>query len=548
MYRQIRVDDHDVNFQRILWRESPSDPVEEYQLLTVTYGTTPAPYLALRVLKQLIEDEGSKYPHAVPVLNDQVYVDDFLFGSDSIASLLQIRNQTTALLAQGGFSLRKWASNHSELLSDIDPSEHGLALGKSLNDHESTSVLGLIWNPGLDQFQFQLQVEPVANSPMTKRMILSSVAKIFDPLGWITPFVISGKILIQRLWSLKSDWDDYVPQEIQTEWQFLCRQLSELKHLSIPRKLSTSIQTNQSLHGFADASTAAYAAVVYVRNVLQDGSVCIRLAMAKSRVAPVKTVSVPRLELCAALLLARLLKFVQTALKCQVECHCWTDSSITLTWVNQPPSRWKTFIANRVAKIQTLIPTAHWHHVPTEDNPADCASRGIPLSKLIPHPLWWSGPCWLRETSNSWPKSEPRPFREASLEETTHEIPSMSTTLNTWELETRYSSWPKLLRITAYLKRFVQNLRRKSGKAELTKLESPSNNAILVLTPDEISQSKLFWLKKIQSDVFQPELERLKASRRVSTSSSLISLNPYIDANGLIRAKGRLMNSDLSEK
>nr|XP_034194563.1 uncharacterized protein LOC117610841 [Osmia lignaria] len=440
MYRQIRVNEQDVDFQRILWRDSSDHQIEEYQPLTVTFGTTPAPYLALRVLKQLVDDEGSKYPDAIQVVNEQAYVDDFLFGSNSVESLLQIRNQTVALLSQGGFSLRKWASNNSELLCDIDPSDHGLALSKTLKIDESTSVLGLIWNPALDQFQFQVETESFKDSCITKRIILSSVSKLFDPMGWITPFVISGKILIQRLWSLKADWDDDVPFEFQTEWQSFCHEVVELNKLSIPRKLSTNIPTSQSLHGFSDASAAAYAAAVYIRSVLQDGTVCVRLVMAKSRVAPVKTVSVPRLELCAALLLARLLKFVQTALKIEIECHCWTDSSITLTWVNRSPSRWKTFVANRVAKIQSIVPNAHWHHVPTEDNPADCASRGISITQLGSHPLWWSGPEWLRENSESWPILESRVIDETSLEEKVHDIQSLTISTNPWELETRYSA------------------------------------------------------------------------------------------------------------
>ncbi|XP_076546674.1 uncharacterized protein LOC143305757 [Osmia lignaria lignaria] len=152
MYRQILIDSRDRDFQRILWRNDQTDPVKEYQLLTVTYGTTSAPYLALRFLQQLNQDAGFNYPDASYVLNNQAYVDDFLFGGDSIQSLRHIRNQTIELLKRGGFSLRKWASNDSTLLSDIDPTDHGLALSKSLNATETVSVLGLIWNPALDSF------------------------------------------------------------------------------------------------------------------------------------------------------------------------------------------------------------------------------------------------------------------------------------------------------------------------------------------------------------------------------------------------------------
>ncbi|XP_046145423.1 uncharacterized protein LOC123988715 [Osmia bicornis bicornis] len=181
MYRQILIDPRDLDYQRILWRDSPILPVEEHQLLTVTYGTAPAPYLALRVLQQLAEDEGSPYPEAVSVLREQAYVDDFLFGGDSLESARQLRDQIIELLGKGGFSLRKWASNSSVLLSDINPQNHGLATSKSLKADESISVLGIIWNPALDQFHFKLAVP--TEMPKTKRTILSTIAKLFDPLG-----------------------------------------------------------------------------------------------------------------------------------------------------------------------------------------------------------------------------------------------------------------------------------------------------------------------------------------------------------------------------
>ncbi|XP_076549214.1 uncharacterized protein LOC143306720 [Osmia lignaria lignaria] len=357
MYRQILIDPRDLDYQRILRRDSPLLPVEEYQLLTVTYGTAPAPYLALRVLQQLAEDEDSPYPEAVSVLREQSYVDDFLSGGDSLESARQLRDQTVELLGKGGFSLRKWASNSSALLSDINPQNHGLATSKSLKADEIISALGITWNPALDQFHFKLAVP--TELPKTKRTILSTIAKLFDPLGWIAPVIIVAKIYLQTLWSSQCDWDDVLPSSLLSKWHNFYDQLPDLEHISIPRKIYPQIIKTQSLHGFSDASTKAYAAAVYSRSVLCDGTVSISLILAKTRVAPLKTISVPRLELCAALLLARLLKFVRIALNQEtIESHCWTDSSVTLEWVNQPPTRWKTFVANRVALIHELSPNA----------------------------------------------------------------------------------------------------------------------------------------------------------------------------------------------
>ncbi|XP_046144711.1 uncharacterized protein LOC123988495 [Osmia bicornis bicornis] len=391
MYRQILVDTRDTDFQRILWRPSSQQSVEEYQLCTVTYGTKSAPYQALRVLNQLAVDEGHQYPLALPVLKDQTYVDDCLFGADDKDLLRTIRDQTINLLNKGGFRLRKWASNDPTLLIDIDPRDHGLAKNKLLKIEETCSVLGLEWNPVLDHFQFRATIS--SNFANTKRTILSQIAKLFDPMGLLTPVVIPAKVFMQKLWSLQYDWDDILPNEVLLEWQDYYTHLPDLNKITIPRQIANGIALHQEIHGFADASTKAYAASVYIKSVLPDDNVFVALLVAKSRVAPVKTLSVPRLELCAAALLARLVVFVENSLSLiHHNVHCWTDSSITLAWLSQPPTRWKTFVANRVSKIQSLLPKAQWHHVPTNSNPADCATRGLTPSELKFHSIWWSGP------------------------------------------------------------------------------------------------------------------------------------------------------------
>ncbi|XP_071568475.1 uncharacterized protein [Temnothorax nylanderi] len=197
MYRQILIDNRDVDYQRILWRSSPSEPVADYRLLTVTYGTASAPYLALRVLLQLVKDYGDEFPLAALVLRLLTYVDDCTFGADNRDLALQIRDQLIALLAKGGFRLRKWASNCPELLSDIDPSDHGLARDKDLHVDEPLKILGVAWNPESDSFHFRVTTPP--NPGQTKRAVLSTIAKLFDPLGWVTPVIVVAKIFMQRL-------------------------------------------------------------------------------------------------------------------------------------------------------------------------------------------------------------------------------------------------------------------------------------------------------------------------------------------------------------
>ncbi|XP_071579890.1 uncharacterized protein [Temnothorax nylanderi] len=448
MYRQILVDPRDVTYQRILWQKNPSEPPLEFILLTVTYGTAAAPFLALRVLEQLVIDEGKAFPLAVIILLKKKYIDEVLFGHDKRDRLRQARNQLIALLQKGGFELRKWASNDSELLSDIDPANHGLACNKILQADENLKILGISWNPARDVFQFQVAIE--GQVPKSKRTILSMIAKLFDPLGWVTPVTITAKVFMQRLWRLKLDWDEELPPDVLHDWQTIYTQMPALNEVQLPRwtgQESDSVRCE--LHGFADASTVAYAAVIYLRVISKSGEVTISLLAGKSKVAPIKTLSISRLELSAALLLADLMEFVQESIAIEVSArYCWSDSEIVLAWLRQHPSHWKTFVANRVSKIQTLLPNVTWRHVATEDNPADCASRGLLGHELVNHPLWWQGPPWLKFSPDKWPDGFISNLAETPLEERVANV-HVANPPAPWDLAAKYSDWSRLICVTA---------------------------------------------------------------------------------------------------
>ncbi|XP_071582337.1 uncharacterized protein [Temnothorax nylanderi] len=405
MYRQILVDSRDVNYQRILWRPHPAAPIEAYIMLTVTYGTACAPFLALCSLKQAAKDEVAKFPLAVSVILRRTYVDDCVFGADDEPLARQTREQLIGLLGNAGFKLRKWASNRVSLLAGIDPTDHGLAQSKPLCADDHVKVLGIKWNPSADAFQFEVTISSV---PETKRAIFSTIAKIFDPLGWLTPMVITAKILMQQLWLIKCNWDDVVPDDFLIRWRTYHSQLKLVREISIPRWTEYGSDTfTAEIHGFADASTSAYGAVVYLRIIKIDGSIQVTLLTAKSKVAPLKPMTVPRLELLAALLLARLIAFVRSALELpKIACYGWIDAKVVLAWITQSPSRWKVFVANRVHEVQQLVPDAIWRHVPSEQNPADLASRGTPPSKMLDLPLWWNGPVWLQMAQDQWPQPQ----------------------------------------------------------------------------------------------------------------------------------------------
>ncbi|UYV62413.1 hypothetical protein LAZ67_2000471, partial [Cordylochernes scorpioides] len=396
MYRQIRIHPEDADYQRILWRPSPEEPVVDYRLLTVTYGTTSAPFLAMRTLQQLAEDEGQNYPEASRVTLKDFYVDDLLTGAQTIAEAKELIDQLKDLMKKGGFHLRKWNSNCHEIVSHVEEMNEEKKI--NLEKGAISKILGIVWDHVQDTFRVNITLP---EEVVTKRDLLSNIARIFDPLGFLSPTTVALKIIMQELWRGGTGWDEHIPNDIKEKWNNFRAELLKLGDLSIPRYVwACEKDQDVQLHGFCDASSVAYSAVCYLRTVSLDGQVHISMLAAKTRVAPCKSLTLPRLELCAALLLSQLYRSVVDSLRIDIgRAYLWSDSQISLSWIKSDPNRWKTFIHNRVVKIQQLSDRNSWRHVSGKDNPADCASRGIMPAALSGHTLWWQGPTWLKDNN-----------------------------------------------------------------------------------------------------------------------------------------------------
>ncbi|XP_018405248.1 PREDICTED: uncharacterized protein LOC108781691 [Cyphomyrmex costatus] len=510
MYRQILVHEADIDYQRILYRTSTSEEMSEFQLLTVTYGTASAPFLALRVLQQLAQDEGDKYPYGKSVVLNNTFVDDCLFGSDTIEMTQRIRDQLIGLLQQGKFELRKWVSNSSELLDDIVESNFGLACSKKLQPDDSLKILGIAWCPSSDEYKFTVHCEPLSDQQYTKRSILSIIARLYDPLGWISPIIITAKIIMQSLWSHCLDWDSPLPGRLLREWSEFYHSLFLVNNIVLPRWIGTTSTTVQTeLHGFSDASNKAYAAVIYVRIINQNGECHSALLMSKTRVAPIKRLSTPRLELCGAILLARLISKLSSLQEFKETLRfCWTDAGVVLAWLKVQSSHWKTFVANRVAEVHTLLPEVNWRYIPGSENPADLASRGMKPEQLLTSSLWWHGPSWLNQTSSEWPAYEPRDFDAAEAERQPTALASTISIDYENDVASRFSDWLRLLRITV---------------------------RILLLSPHyPFRHNQLGWISP------------LKATPKALIKKPLLRrLNPFLDNDSLLRVGGRLSQSSL---
>jgi len=246
------------------------------------------------------------------------------------------------------------------------------------SDNSTTKVLGLVWNKTKDTLSCEVPDMQVSDD-VTKRTILSCMSKVFDPLGFLCPAVLPLKILLQSVWLAKSGWDDRLPEEVMAKFRKWITEMPYLRNISVGRDTFGGCNPEQSLvelHTFCDASQDAYAAVVYLRAVDQDGDVSVQMVMAKSRLAPLKRPTIPRMELLACVIGARLSNFVTDAVNSfQIPSFLWSDSTTALSWI-KGNDEWGTFVRNRVKEICSLTKPEDWRHVPGASNPADLPSIG----------------------------------------------------------------------------------------------------------------------------------------------------------------------------
>nr|CAI5823846.1 unnamed protein product [Callosobruchus analis] len=322
MYRQVIMDPAHRSLQQIVWRESPNDEFQTYQLNTVTYGTRSAPYLAIRGIKQLAEENLGLNPLACQTIINDVYVDDLLTGSNDLNELKRCKT-IHDILASANFILRKWNSNNFAVISEF--AEHSVPNSIiNLGKQENPKTLETQWDNHSDSLKYKIKYFHTPNI-ITKRYILSTIAQIYDPLGLLSPTITLCKIMIQKLWSLHVALDSHVPTEIENQWIHFQNDLVNLNSFEIPRTATPFNHSLVDIHCFCDASTDAYAAAVYLRSINDVGEYSVNLLCSKTKVSPLKTITIPRLELCACLLGSQLVNIVITALSVSVPIHMCSD-------------------------------------------------------------------------------------------------------------------------------------------------------------------------------------------------------------------------------
>lgn len=394
-FLQISVHETDRDYLRFLWVNKDGGQ-KIFRHRRVVFGINSSPFLLGATLEyhltQMLQKAGTHYSEGtVRQLLKSFYVDNCVTSVENEEVLAKFINESSLIMAEGAFDLRGW-----EYTNQVQEKE----------SYKGTTVLGMTWDTTKDTLSLKLELENVAgilSRPVTKRLMLSWAQCLFDPIGFTCPATLYPKLLLQQTWERSIGWDTPVDEEMAKNFRSWMEELPFLTDIKIPRWTGAEFQNAKqgSIHTFCDASKNAFSAVVFLRGIRHDGSVFIHLLAAKTRVAPIKKLSIPRLELMAAVIGVRLCNNVRKNLDINAEVYFWTDSSTTLFWI-QHEEEWATFVMNRVEEIRRSFPVSSWHHVPGVVNPADLPSRGCSAKKLL-QSKWWEGPRWLYQDSSHWP-------------------------------------------------------------------------------------------------------------------------------------------------
>lgn len=516
-FLQIGISEEDRDYLRFLWQEN-GDPsrLKIYRHQRVVFGVNSSPFLLAATIHYHLEHLEPKYRKTAKKLLESMYVDNCVTSLDSVEELNTFIKESKEIMLLGKFDLRGWVWNK---IHDSDSEEHSLRsenlIENELNEEE-ISVLGLKWNVITDELSCDTKdILEVENGFLTKRSILSIANRIFDPIGFLSPVTLIPKLLMQQCWKEKISWDSKLPESVENKFKCWIKNVKYVKDICIPRRLIHSSISKMSLHVFCDASQVAYACCAYLRT--DDGSeVNCQLVQARSRVAPLKPISISRLELLACCIGVRLGNSIKQDLKIdEIPTFYWTDSMNALYWIkNQEP--WATFVMNRVKEIRNLSSTEEWNHVPGHINPGDLPSRGCSPQTLITK-RWWEGPEWLMKNNEQWPAQVVSPCVEViDAERTKRILTSVKVSKKDEKFHEKISSYVKILRVVAWIHRFLFNL-----KTKLSKMKGD-------LTVKELKNAELILLRLIQKESFSDGDTRLK------------QLHPIVDENGLFRAKTQI--------
>ena len=583
MFHQVGVSEECRDLLRFLWWEDgdiSKDPLE-FRMTIHLFGATSSPGCANYALKAAADDNEIELGSApANFIRREFYVDDGLKSVASVEEAVTLIKDTKEMCRRGGFNLHKFVCNNKDVIESIPIEDRAEGIKNIDLDQEALPLeraLGVQWRVEGDSFQFRITLK---DRPFTRRGILSTVSSIYDPLGFAGPTLLEGKKILQELCREKADWDDTVPDDIKVLWDKWRRELPTLEKLSVPRCYKPTDFgriVNAELHHFSDASIHGYGQCFYLRLKNDQGRIHCSFVLGKARVTPLKPVTVPRLELTAAVVSVKSSEQLQRGLDFEdLEDVYWTDSKVVLGYIANETRRFHVFVANRVQQIQDHSSPNQWHYVDTKLNPADHASRGLSANGLL-NSNWITGPAFLWQEDSCW--DEPSSNENQGVVQLSKDDPevknsiSLATNLeepfaNLLRRLEHFSDFYRAKRPMALCLHYVQKLKRRilhkfpSNTAKSLQQSSPVLDGSQSFTVETIKQAEVQIIRLAQASHFQEELKAFFTAQTsekpkdrpadprkeyaVKSGSPLFKLNPFLDCSGILRVGGRLKQADMA--
>ena len=461
------------------------------------------------------------------------------------------------MCTSGGFKLTKFLSNNKQVLQSIDEADRRLGVkDKDLMVYlPAEQASGVLWDTETDKFAFRVTLK---QKLWTRRSLLSVISSIYNPLGFAAPFLLQGKLLIQQLCKENLRWDETILDNIQRQWTKWERQLKKLEKLSVDRCLRPANFgkiVDCSLHHVADACEYAYGQASYLCIVDETGRIHCCSVIGKSRVAPLKYITMPRMELVAATHSLKTSALLKRELQMNYDKEIfWTDSEVTLGYIRNESKKFKIFVANRIELIREHSEAEQWHYVNTKENPADYVSRGISMGNRDNVERWILGPKFPWESEYTWNTNTKTPAinsEDPKLKKIVHVNQIVLKTDVLSVLENHASTWSKMVRIAALMMLFVKNLKTKIKQRKMITSDEVTATQI---TTTMIQESRISLVKLVQQKHFKEEYKWLKLmegkdtdSRRLNKNCRISQLDSFIEESDVIRFSGRLQNSHISD-